>query len=67
MAIKKGLGKGLSALLAGSEEEYDNSYDSFGSEKQQPEKNEKADSANTSVEIPISLIDPNVNQPRKTD
>ena len=62
---KKGLGKGLSALLAGSEEEYDNSYD-VGSAKEQLEKNEKADSAHTSVEIPISLIDPNVNQPRKT-
>ena len=66
MAIKKGLGKGLSALLAGSEEEYDNSYDGLGGAKSQPEKSEAPDAAHTSVEIPISLIDPNVNQPRKT-
>lgn len=66
MAIKKGLGKGLSALLAGSEEEYDNSYDGLGGAKSQPEKSETPDAAHTSVEIPISLIDPNVNQPRKT-
>ena len=63
MAVKKGLGKGLSALLSGSEEEYDNSY---VPEADKSEKNATADSANTSVEIPISLIDPNVNQPRKT-
>lgn len=59
MAVKKGLGKGLSALLSGSEEEYENSTDSFsGNSKDKSE-------SGSSVEIALSLIDPNVNQPRK--
>ena len=57
MASKKGgLGRGLSALLSGAEEEYENSItDESG--------NTAADGAPT--EINLSLIDPNVNQPRK--
>lgn len=60
MAVKKGgLGRGLSALLSGAEEEYENS---LGDESQ----SEKSEPSNTPVEINLSLIDPNVNQPRKT-
>lgn len=53
MAVKKGLGRGLSALLSDTEEEYDGSY-----------KEEKI-SSEAPNEISLSLIDPNVNQPRK--
>lgn len=53
MAVKKGLGRGLSALLSDTEEEYDGSY-----------KEEKSGSEAPN-EISLSLIDPNVNQPRK--
>lgn len=53
MAVKKGLGRGLSALLSDTEEEYDGSY-----------KEEKS-SSEAPNEISLSLIDPNVNQPRK--
>lgn len=53
MATKKGLGRGLSALLSDTEEEYDGSY-----------KEEKSGSDAPS-ELSLSLIDPNVNQPRK--
>lgn len=56
---KKGLGRGLSALLSGTEEEYENSYDNSDS------KLASEQSANTSIEIPLNLIDPNINQPRK--
>lgn len=61
MAIKKGgLGRGLSALLAGAEEEYENALvDSTEGEG-------KSEAGSTPVEISLSLIDPNVNQPRKT-
>ncbi len=56
MAIKKGgLGRGLSALLSSTEEEYQNAQQDGG------DKNEGAP-----VEIALGLIDPNVNQPRKT-
>lgn len=56
MAVKKGLGKGLSALISGSEEEYSSAL----------KEEEKQESANgSSVEVPLALIDPNVNQPRK--
>lgn len=57
MAVKKGLGKGLSALLSGSEEEYDSSF------KEEPESKEEKNGS--SVEVALALIDPNVNQPRK--
>ena len=57
MAIKKGLGKGLSALLSDSGEEYESSF--------REESETKADVNGSSVEIQLSLIDPNVNQPRK--
>ena len=56
MAFKKGLGRGLSALLSDVEMEYSSS-DSANSETV---------SAETPHEIPIAQIDPNVNQPRKT-
>lgn len=55
MAVKKGLGKGLSALISGSEEEYEGAL----------KEEEKKENNGSSVEIQLSLIDPNVNQPRK--
>ena len=55
MAVKKGLGKGLSALISGSEEEYEGAL----------KEEEKKESNGSSVEVLLSLIDPNVNQPRK--
>lgn len=60
MAMKKGgLGRGLSALLSGAEEEYENSIT-------ETESGEKTESSSTPVEISLSLIEPNINQPRKT-
>lgn len=57
MAGKKGgLGRGLSALLSGTEEEYENA--------QRPAEGNAEGGA--PVEISLNLIDPNVNQPRKT-
>ena len=58
MAVKKGLGRGLSALLSDSEQEYDFSF-------REEEKTEEAASNDATKEISVSLIDPNVNQPRK--
>ena len=52
MTVKKSLGRGLSALLSDTEEEYDTSY-----------KEEKA--SDSPSELSLSLIDPNINQPRK--
>lgn len=61
MAVKRGgLGRGLSALLSGAEEEYENSLD------ENTNSNAKTTAEGTPVEISISLIDPNVNQPRKS-
>lgn len=57
MPIKKGLGKGLSALLSDSEEQYGSSF--------KEENDEKDNNNGSSVEIALGLIDPNVNQPRK--
>ena len=60
MAVKKGLGRGLSALLSDSEQEYDFSFrDDSG------EKAEAAATGETPRELPLTQIDPNVNQPRK--
>lgn len=60
MAIKKGLGRGLGALLSDSEQEYDLDILSESSK-------EKSDGdTNTATEISIALIEPNVNQPRKS-
>lgn len=60
MAVKKGLGRGLSALLSDSEQEYDFSFrDDSG------EKTEAAAAGETPRELPLTQIDPNVNQPRK--
>jgi ParB family chromosome partitioning protein len=58
MAVQRGLGKGLGALLGGVEQEYDNSI------------REEADitvarDGDVAQELAITLIDPNVNQPRK--
>ena len=58
MAVKKGLGRGLSALLSDSEQEYDFSF-------REEEKIEEPVSSDATKEISVSLIDPNVNQPRK--
>lgn len=53
--MAKGLGKGLSALLINSEEEYDiKSIDAVTPEE-----------ASTTKELPITQVFPNVNQPRK--
>lgn len=60
MAVKKGLGRGLSALLSDSEQEYD-----FSFRDEAPEKSETVVSGETPRELPIVQIDPNVNQPRK--
>ena len=57
MAIKKGLGRGLSALLSDSEQEYD-----LGAAE---ETSVVASGENTPTEISISQIEPNENQPRK--
>ncbi len=60
MAVKKGgLGRGLSALLSGAEEEYENSLN-------EQDNNAKSETDGSPVEISLNLIDPNVNQPRKT-
>lgn len=59
MAAKKGLGRGLSALLSDSEQEYDidriieNKFDAT------PEE------ANMATEVSLALIEPNADQPRK--
>ena len=53
--MAKGLGKGLSALLSNSEEE----YDIKGIDAITPEE------ANFAKELPITQVFPNVNQPRK--
>ena len=58
MAVKKGLGRGLSALLSDSEQEYDFSF-------REEEKTEESVSSDATKEISVFLIDPNVNQPRK--
>lgn len=59
MAIKKGLGRGLGALLSDSEQEYDMG-ESFAEKDTQT-----TGEFNTPTEISISLIEPNINQPRK--
>lgn len=60
MAIKKGLGRGLGALLSDSEQEYDLDILSEST------KEKSDDDTNTATEISIALIEPNVNQPRKS-
>jgi len=60
MAVKKGLGRGLSALLSDSEQEYDLSF-----RDESNEKTEAAATGETPRELPLTQIDPNVNQPRK--
>ena len=60
MAAKKGLGRGLSALLSDSEQEYD-----FSFRDETSENKETATSGEAPRELPIAQIDPNVNQPRK--
>lgn len=58
MAIKKGLGRGLSALLSDSEQEYD-----IGN-VDEPINTGATNETNTPTEISISQIEPNANQPR---
>ncbi len=54
----KGLGKGFAALLADTQEDYNKfSFDNYGDEGKEM--------ANSVVEIDISLIEANPNQPRK--
>ena len=60
MAAKKGLGRGLSALLSNSEQEYD-----FSFRDENDDKTEVKATGETPRELPITQIDPNVNQPRK--
>ena len=62
MAIKKGLGRGLSALISDSEEEYDHAMEArFASETAKP-----GAPVPIETEIPIDMVDPNINQPRKS-
>lgn len=56
MPQKKGLGRGLSALLNDSEQEYNLSIDDATSSH---------GTGDSPRELPVSQIDPNVNQPRK--
>lgn len=56
--MKKGLGRGLGALLSDSEQE----YDLFSTAEEKAAPSEVLDQP---TEINISLIEPNVNQPRK--
>lgn len=56
MALQRGLGKGLGALLSGVEQEYDLGL---------RDENNGAEAGDTAKELLISLIEPNVNQPRK--
>lgn len=60
MSVKKGLGRGLSALLGDSEHQYDLSFRGDDGSAL------RSDNGDTAREIPISQIDPNVNQPRKS-
>lgn len=63
MAVKKGgLGRGLSALLSGVEEEYENS---LGESEEGGNGGSGAKNDGVPVEISLQRIDPNVNQPRK--
>lgn len=58
MAIQRGLGKGLGALLGGVEQEYDNSI------RDESDITAVRD-GDVAQEISVTLIDPNINQPRK--
>ncbi|MCL2375238.1 MAG: ParB/RepB/Spo0J family partition protein [Firmicutes bacterium] len=60
MAIKRGLGKGLSALISGAEEEYDNATRAPLSLDA-----EAAAHAAAATELAIEKISPNLDQPRK--
>ena len=62
--IKKGLGKGLSALLSIYDDENEEIESASKTEKVQNLNNNNAP-ANGVEEIEISLIDTNPNQPRK--
>ncbi len=56
--MAKGLGKGFAALLADTQEDYSKfSYENYGAEGEELK--------NSVIEIEISLIDANPNQPRK--
>ncbi len=58
MAMQRGLGKGLGALLSGVEQEYDLGL-------REDNSSLALEPGDTAKELLISLIEPNVNQPRK--
>ncbi|MDR2202437.1 MAG: ParB/RepB/Spo0J family partition protein [Clostridiales bacterium] len=63
--MKKGLGKGLSALLAGAGAEYENSFADALESAEANDGERSGGAKHPTAEIPVSSIDPNVNQPRK--
>ena len=58
MAVGRGLGKGLGALLSGVEQEYDSGL-------REDNNVAKVEDGDVAKELLITLIDPNINQPRK--
>jgi len=61
--IKRGLGRGLSSLISGAEEEYENATSreaQFAAAVAKP-----GEPVGVESELPLDVIDPNVNQPRK--
>ncbi|MCL2061860.1 MAG: ParB/RepB/Spo0J family partition protein [Firmicutes bacterium] len=64
MAVKRGLGKGLGALLSDSEEEYYSATEER-IKSDLKEKHGASDISAPSAELLVDSIDPNVNQPRK--
>jgi len=61
--LKKGLGRGLSALISGAEEEYENAT---STEAYYAAANAKpGEPVGIEANIAVELVDPNINQPRK--
>ena len=67
MAVNKGLGKGLSALFSDTEAEFDYSTENNEPVQVREKIVEKIVAVSTGkpIDISISKIDPNINQPRK--
>lgn len=67
MAVNKGLGKGLSALFSDTEAEFDFSTENAAESVVKEKVVEKIVAVSTGkpIDISISKIDPNANQPRK--
>ena len=61
--IKKGLGRGLSSLISGAEEEYNNATSREAQFAAAVAKD--GDPLGVEAELALDLIDPNINQPRK--